>query len=117
MFSIQLNNLSFFSFHGLYEEEKLIGNDYEVDVAITTHIIDPVTSIDQTINYASLYEIIEQRMAIPTPLLETIAQDLVQQIYKMSEQHIKSIAVSIRKKYPPFPNVQGAVSVTYKKEF
>ncbi len=116
MFTIRLNNLKFFSFHGLYEEERILGNEYEVNVSISYDTAEKITAMEQTINYASVYEIIKQRMAIPTSLLETLAQDLAQQIHNL-DLRITSITVSIEKKNPPIPNIQGSVGVTYNKEY
>ena len=37
MLTIQLNNLIFHAYHGLYEEEKIIGNDFEVNLEVKFH--------------------------------------------------------------------------------
>ncbi|MEP7237435.1 MAG: dihydroneopterin aldolase [Ferruginibacter sp.] len=116
MFTINLHNLIFFSFHGVHEEERILGNDYEVNVQLSFYAAEQITKLDQTINYASVYEIIKQQMAIPTMLLETVAQNLAQKIYE-HDNRIKNISVSIEKKNPPIPNITGTVSITYKKDF
>ena len=116
MFTIHLTNLQFHSFHGIYEEEKLLGNLYEVNVELTVDGNEAVTQLDQTINYESVYAITAQRMTIPTPLLETVAQDLANLLYA-AEKRTRSVQVNIQKKYPPFATIQGSVAVTYKKEF
>jgi len=116
MFTINLHNLIFHAFHGLYEEEKILGNTFEVHVSIEFEQEEPVTSLQQSINYAAVYEIIKQRMLIPTPLLETLAQELTQKIYE-HDNRIKSISVSVHKKDPPITNMQGSVSVQYKKTY
>ena len=116
MFTINLHNLIFYSFHGVYEEERILGNSYEVNVVISFNTNEQITALEQTINYEMVYQIIKQRMLIPTALLETLARDLVQEIYN-SENRIKSISVSIEKKNPPIKNMEGSVSVNYKKDF
>ena len=116
MFTINLHNLIFFSFHGMHEEEKILGNDYEVNVQLSFYAGEKITALEQKINYASVYEIIKQKMAIPTMLLETVAQELAQKIYD-HDNRIKNISVSIEKKNPPIPNITGTVSVSYKKDF
>ena len=116
MFTIHLNNLQFHSFHGVHEEERVLGNAYEVNIELTIDEQESVTSLDQTVNYESVYAVIVQIMKLPTPLLETVAQDLANLIY--AEDHrIRSIVVNIQKKYPPLATIQGHVSVIYKKEF
>jgi len=116
VFTIHLTNLQFHSFHGIYEEEKLLGNLYEVNVELTVDGTEAVTELDQTVNYESVYAITAQRMSIATPLLETVAQDLANLLYA-ADNRTRSVKVNIQKKYPPFATIQGAVGVTYKKEF
>ena len=116
MFTISLNNLQFHSFHGLYDEERILGNLYEINIEVTVDGNETVTELAQTVNYESIYAITANRMTIPTPLLETVAQDLAKLIYA-GDQRIKSVKVNIQKKYPPIATIQGTVGVTYKKEF
>lgn len=116
MFTISLHNLIFFSFHGVHEEERILGNRYEVNVELSFNTTEQITTLHQTINYASVYEIIKERMNIPSKLLETLVQDMAQKIVEM-DSRITSILVSIEKKNPPIPNMQGSVSVNYKKDF
>lgn len=116
MFTIHLNNLSFFAYHGLHEEEKILGNFFEVNLALSFTSDDRIDSLEQTINYASVYETIKQRMTIPTTLLESLAQDIAHQVHAL-DRRIISINVSIEKKNPPITGIQGSVSVSYKKDF
>lgn len=116
MITIHLNHLKFFSFHGIYEEEKILGNEFEVNVSITFEDVGYITKLQQTINYALVHEIIKQRMTIPTALLETLAQDLALKIYE-DDNRIKSITVTVEKKNPPISNIQGSVCVSFKKDF
>ncbi|MEO7306717.1 MAG: dihydroneopterin aldolase [Ferruginibacter sp.] len=116
MFTINLHNLNFFSFHGVHEEEKILGNNFVVHVSLSFNADGNVSALDQTINYASVYKIIKQRMLIPTALLETLAQDLAQEIYAF-DKRIKSISITVEKKDPPIPNISGSVSVNYKKDY
>ena len=116
MFTIQLNNLRFFSFHGLYEEEKVLGNEYEVNAAITINAHEPVLALHQTIDYVKIYHIIKEQMDIPTALLETVVQNLAEHIYT-SDNRITSIDINIKKLYPPIAEFIGNVGVSFKKDF
>ena len=116
MFTINLHNLAFHAFHGVYEEERILGNDFEVNVSVTFEAEEPVTSLHDTINYVSIYNIIKQRMALPLPLLETLTQQMTAEIYNF-DNRIKTISVSVEKKNPPISNMEGSVSVHYKKSF
>ena len=116
MFTINLHNLNFFSFHGVHEEERILGNEYEVNVEVTFEEKGAITKIDDTINYVKVFELVKQRMNRPTALLETVAQDIVNQVHS-ADNRGRSVTVSVEKKNPPIANIQGSVSVTYTKEF
>lgn len=116
MFTINLNNLSFFAHHGVHEEERILGNTFIVNVSLSFNHGEKISALEQTVNYVSVYHIIKQRMSIPTALLETLTQELGQEIYAF-DNRIKSISISIEKKDPPIANMQGSVSVTWSKDF
>lgn len=116
MFTIHLKKLQFFSFHGVHEEEKILGNEYEVNVEVTFEEKGAITKIDDTINYEKVFELVKQRMNKPTALLETVAQDIANQVHS-ADNRIRSVSVSVEKKNPPIANIEGSVSVNYTKEF
>ena len=116
MFTIHLHNLRFFSFHGVYQEERILGNEYEVNAEITFTVADTVTELEHTINYVSIYGQIKQQMNIPTPLLETVAQKLVHDIHRLDDRII-TVSVSVKKVNPPIASFIGSVGVSYKKDF
>jgi dihydroneopterin aldolase len=116
MITIHLDKLQFFSFHGIHEEERILGNSFEMDIAVNVDAPHTITTLEQTVNYAALYEMAKERMQQPTPLLETVAQELAEQIHA-SDQRIKSIAIKIRKKYPPIHSMEGSVAISLKKEY
>ena len=115
MLSIHLNKLKFHSFHGMHEEEKILGNELELNITVLVQSDEKIVSLKQTVNYVTLYEIIKQRMDTPTPLLETVAQDLAEMICSFDDR-IKSVEINIKKLNPPIHNFHGQISVSYKKE-
>ncbi|MEP7145328.1 MAG: dihydroneopterin aldolase [Ferruginibacter sp.] len=116
MLTIHLHKLLFHSFHGFYEEERILGNEFEVSADVVVDTPEQVTTLRQTVNYITIYDTIKQRMKQPTPLLETVAQELTQAIHKIDER-IKSVSITIKKSSPPIENFQGLVGVSYKREF
>lgn len=93
-----------------------MGNDYEVSLAITIDAKDKIISLEQTVDYAVVFEMVKTRMSLPSALLETVAQDLAQQLHEQFKQ-ITAVNISITKKNPPIENFQGSVGVSYHKEF
>lgn len=117
MITIHLYNLKFFAFHGVHEEEKLLGNEYEVNADVQFHEEHGViNSLSQTINYADIFEIIKIRMNIPSTLLETIVMDIGNSIYT-KYNYVRQINISLKKLHPPIKGIQGSVAVTWHKEF
>ena len=116
MFTINLHNLIFHAFHGVHEEERLLGNTFEVNISLSFIDDQPVKILEQTINYVTIYEIVKRRMQVATHLLEILVQDLTEEISTF-DNRIISVSVSVEKKNPPIPNIEGSVSVTYKKDF
>lgn len=57
---ISLNKLLFVGYHGLYPEEKKLGNNYAVEVDM---VFNPkqglIDQLDQTIDYVNVYAIVK----------------------------------------------------------
>lgn len=117
MLTIHLEKLRFNSFHGIHEEEKILGNEYIVDCQINFHETEEVIlHIDDTINYVTVYEIIKNHMSVPKNLLETVAMQIGYDIHEKYPE-VKCIIVSITKLNPPIEAIQGSVGVKWHKEF
>ncbi|MEO9022035.1 MAG: dihydroneopterin aldolase [Ginsengibacter sp.] len=117
MITVHLSDLLFNSFHGIHEEEKILGNDYIVDTSVEFYETSEVIShIHDTVNYVTIYNIIKERMSIPTPLLETVAMEIGNSIH-LEFPLLKSIVISIKKMRPPIESIIGNVGVTWEKQF
>jgi dihydroneopterin aldolase len=114
MLSILLNKIILFGYHGIFEEEKLLGNEFELDIVVKHSPKQlPVKHLSDTIDYISVYELVKQRMAIPTPLLETLVTDIAKQIL-LQFSLAETVSISIRKLYPPVPQFRGSVGVHFE---
>ena len=116
MLTIHLHNLLFHSFHGMYKEEKILGNDFEVNVDVSIKAQENITKLRQSVDYVSLYSIIKQVMDQPTPLLEKLVQELAEKI-RLLDEKIEGVSISIKKLNPPIGNLQGIVGVSYSTIF
>ncbi len=116
MITIHLHKLEFFAHHGLYDEEKKSGNKFEINIDICIDAENKIATLDDTVNYVAIYEIVSKRMLQATELLETLAQDLADEIYQYDKK-IKSIKININKLSPPINNFKGIVAVSFTKEF
>lgn len=115
MVTISLNDLKFKAYHGIHEEEKILGNDYVVNCSVEMdEQVAVIQHLDQTINYQILFEIIQTQMDIPTPLLETLCMRTGEKITE-AFPNISSVEITIKKMYPPVPGFLGSSSVTWQK--
>jgi dihydroneopterin aldolase len=112
MFTIHLHNLKFYSFHGVHEEETILGGEYEVNADVSFTSKERMISLEQTVNYVSVFEIIKEQMGKPIPLLETLAQTIAEKIQVLDTQ-ITSIQVNIKKINPPIRSFTGNIGVSY----
>ena len=117
MITVHLHNLHFNSFHGIHEEEKILGNEYIIDASVEFHEeIVVITSIHDTVNYVDIYNIIKERMSVPSPLLETIVMEIGNEIHNEFPQ-VRSINITLKKMYPPIEGIQGAAGVNWQRQF
>ncbi len=117
LLTISLNNVRFRAYHGLYPEERQKGNDFVVNMLVT-YQPGPGTihSLDETINYAQLFEIINTTMEKPVDLLETLVQTIAHNVQERFHI-VKEVNVSVEKLNPPIDKFSGSVTVSYKAQF
>lgn len=108
---IALEGMRFHAFHGFYEEERIVGNDFVLDVYIEANFSMAASSDDlfQTINYETVHEICKVVMREPVKLLETIADRIIVGI-RHQFSAVQTVKVRIRKLNPP---VNGKVDCSF----
>ncbi len=116
-FTIELKKLKFFAAHGLYEEERVAGTEFLVDLSVQIDAPDSVvTSIEDTTDYVRLYGIVKRSMARPTPLLETLCMQIAEEVHS-DFPATRAVFLTITKLSPPINNFIGTVAVSYTKSF
>src|SRR5512133_1425054 len=113
---IQIENMEFYSFHGHFREERIVGNKFIVNLTIETDMKQPAESdnLKDAVNYQRAYEIIKQQMEIKSYLLENIAGRILDALYKEMRGIIKA-TVKVSKMNPPMGGKIGSVSVTLSR--
>lgn len=109
---IQIENMEFYSFHGHFKEERIVGNKFLVDLTLETEMKIPAKSdsLTDAVNYQRVYEIVKQQMVLKSHLLEHIAGRILDAIYDEMEG-ITKITVKVSKMNPPMGGKIGSVSV------
>lgn len=113
LITVELLGLRYFSAIGIYAEENLVQNEFEVDVLMDIpEQQDVITSINDTVNYLDAATIVRNEMKEPHKLLETCAMVISKKIKNQFPQ-VQKVFVKIKKLSPPVNNFIGKVSVSY----
>ena len=102
MNAIELKGMKFFSYHGVMEQERTVGNTFTVDIHLFLDLSQAAASdrLEDTISYASVYELVKQEMDIPSNLIEHAAGRIVARIRETYPQ-LHRVGVRLAKKNPP----------------
>ena len=113
-----VSNVEFFSFHGLYPEEKLTGGKFIVDAIVEQKVDDKASMkrLVEVVNYEQLFSIIKHEMDQPKELIETVAKNILDTIGSRIH-HIKLAEVKITKINPGGLFKSGSASVSLTKNF
>lgn len=113
-YEINLNEVSFFGYHGVLEAERDLGNEFKVNLSVTlpfqTGIIED--DLSATVSYADLFEIVSEEMKKPRKLLEKLAYEIGRRI-KEEYPLIEKGFVRIEKVRPPIKGMLGSASVEF----
>lgn len=103
MDTVTLKSLSYTGYHGYYENERTVGNQFEVDVTFYLALKQAAENddLDQTIDYAqaesTIAAIIEGESV---KLVETLAKRIGDQLFA-TFQNVEKIDLAVRKLHPP----------------
>jgi dihydroneopterin aldolase len=113
---IQIENMEFYSFHGHFKEEQIVGNKFLVDLTIVTDMDRAKDSdnLKDAVNYQKAYEIVKLQMEKKSHLLEHIAGRILNALYSEMEG-IKKATVKVSKMNPSMGGKIGSVSVVMEK--
>lgn len=113
---IQIENMEFYSFHGHFKEERIVGNKFLVNLTIETDMKAAAESdnLKDAVNYQRVYEIIKQQMEMKSHLLEHIAGRILDAIYAEMSGIIKA-TIKVSKMNPPMGGKIGSVSVVMER--
>jgi len=108
--------MEFYSFHGHYREEQIVGNKFIVDLTIETDMRVPSESdnLKDAVNYQQAYLIVKAEMEKKSHLLEHIAGRILDALYEQMEG-ISKATIKVSKLNPPMGGRIGCVSVVMEK--
>ena len=109
---IGLEDVRFHAPHGYFDEEQLMGNEFSIDVEVDALVEDAATTDDLggTVNYATIYYLLQAEMKKPTQLLEALAYRMGSRILEQFD-NVTGVRLKLRKLNPPLGGRVGAAFV------
>lgn len=100
--SIFIDRMNICANHGVMEQERVVGGDFEVSVWVDYDFSNAIESdsLADTISYADICGIVKREMAIPSKLLEHVAGRIAKAIIHDFPQCDK-VKVKVVKINPP----------------
>jgi 7,8-dihydroneopterin aldolase/epimerase/oxygenase len=114
---IQIEGMEFYSFHGHFKEEQIVGNKFIVDLTIETDMMVPkeTDNLKDALDYQKVYRIVKTQMELKSHLLEHIAGRILDALYS-EIGGILNATVKVSKMNPPMGGKIGSVSIVLSKK-
>lgn len=99
---ILLQNLHFHAFHGVAQQEQLVGNDFVINLRLGTDFSLAMQSdeVGDTVSYAEVFAALREEMNTPSRLLEHVAGRIITRLYR-DFSNINEIELTLLKRNPP----------------
>ncbi len=108
---IAVEGLQFYSHHGYYKEEQVLGGKYIVDIYLNIDFDEAAETDDlrKTINYEEVYQLTRLEMEVHARLIEHVCKRILDKI-KQRYPNLQYIKVRVSKHNPP---LKGNVERVY----
>ena len=99
---ITLRDVCFHAFHGVMPQEKSVGTDFLINLRIGYPLQSAMESdsLEDTISYAAVYDLVADEMRVPSNLLEHVAGRIANALVRAYPE-ISSIDLELMKRNPP----------------
>jgi dihydroneopterin aldolase len=111
LLTVSLHGIRIYAFVGVYDEEKILGNDFEVDIDV--HLPAKTGTPWPFADYTRINTLAREAFAEPTYLLEDVIQRLHASL-KGTFEDAEKIRVAVRKLHPPMPGQVAYAQVAYE---
>ena len=109
---IEINDMRFYAHHGCFDQERVIGTHFRVDLAFETDTARAEVSdnIEDTVSYLDVYQVVKQQMLTPSRLLEHVARRVGEAVLRRFPA-VDWARVKVYKLNPPLGGQMHSVSV------
>lgn len=117
MLIVELKNVKLYAHHGVTAEERVTGGWFELNVEVKfKENKEVITDVYDTVDYEQIFNIVKERMSVPSSLMETVAMEIAKRV-KERYFVVKEVTVQILKLNPPIPGLEGQASVKCTRVF
>lgn len=119
MGKIRINNLKFFTKNGVLKEERILGQQLEVDVELTMDLTKAgkTDNVEDTVSYAEVNDKIAERLAQDSfDLIEAVASAILDDIELIHGKKLEKALVRIRKYSVPMPGIFDNIEIEMERE-
>jgi dihydroneopterin aldolase len=99
---ICLKNVRFHAFHGVLPQERQVGGDFLLSLRVGYPLARAVESdeVGDTLNYATLFDLVKREVDVPSQLLEHVAGRIAKAVVAAFPA-VTSIDLELTKQNPP----------------
>ncbi|GAB2564478.1 dihydroneopterin aldolase [Gracilibacillus alcaliphilus] len=118
MDKIQLNQMTFYGFHGVFPEEKKLGQRFLVDLTLELDLrqAGETDDLQHSIDYGLVYQLTKNIVEGPSKkLVETVAENLASELLAYFDS-LQACRVKVIKPDPPIPGYYQSVAVEIYRE-
>ncbi len=100
--TVYLKNVRLHAFHGVNQQEQVVGNDFIVNLRASYPLGKAMQSddVDHALNYTELLEVVKTEMGQPSKLLENVALRIAEKVFQRFPE-VGELCLDLRKVNPP----------------
>lgn len=113
---VGLEGVKFNASVGYFEEERILKNDFLVDIYVVFEANDKTENLHHTVDYSHLYQICDHFFKVGAMLIETVGKSILEEVKKYYP-FVDIISIKIQKLNPPIKaEIKNSfVELTYQK--
>ncbi|MEI3604587.1 dihydroneopterin aldolase [Pseudogracilibacillus sp. SE30717A] len=118
MDKILLNRIEFYGFHGVFPEEKKLGQRFIIDLELETPLetAGKTDDMNDSIDYGEVYGIVKEIVeGEPKDLIEAVAETMAATLFQMFKT-LEACRIKVTKPDPPIQGHYESVAVEIYRE-
>jgi 7,8-dihydroneopterin aldolase/epimerase/oxygenase len=104
MDKMKLHRMEYYGYHGVFEEERKLGQRYYIDLELELDLRGAglQDDLDQTVNYAEVHALVKKIVETKSfKLIEALAEHIASSVLD-TYTVINAVTVKVTKPHPPF---------------